>query len=154
MKKSACFGLLCLLLVGMVAVAQENTHPHQTLIERFYQEIYAAGNTSLIPELVADDYIDHNQARWPTRDGIAHIVHLLRQRLPDLNVTIDHWYFKDDHVVVQVTFAGTLDQQPLRWTTMDAYRIADGKLAEAWHLLLGGQDGLPAMEPPRSGSNV
>jgi predicted SnoaL-like aldol condensation-catalyzing enzyme len=138
-----------LLLVGMTVGAQDDTAAHQLLIERFYLEVYTNGDTSIIPDLVAESYVDHNQARWPTRDGIVHLVEFLHSRLPDLNVKVDRWYFKADHVVVQATFSGTLDRQLIRWATLDAYRIENGKLAEVWHLPLA-EPGALSIPDPRS----
>ena len=151
MKKSICISLLILLLAATLVSAQDDTAVQRLLIERFYHEVYTNGDTSVIKELVAEAYVDHNQARWPTRDGIARIVHLLHARLPDLTVTVDEWYFRADHVVVQATFSGTLDGYPMRWVTLDAYRVEDGKLAEVWHLPLADNAGLPPLNSRSSG---
>lgn len=151
MKKPIYICLLFLLLAAALVNAQDHTAAQRLLIERFYQEVYIKGDTGVIKALVAETYVDHNQARWPNRDGIARIVHLLHVRLPDLTVTVDEWYFRADHVVVQATFSGTLDGYPMRWVTMDAYRVEDGKLAEAWHLPLADKAGLPPLNSRSSG---
>lgn len=144
MKKFLGISLLLLLVIAPAASAQDDTAAHRALIERFYQQVYNEGNTSLIPEIVAEDYVDHGQPRWSSRDDIAHIVNTLHSRLPDLQVTIHYWYFKADYVVVHVLFTGTLDSQAARWSLMDAYRIEDGKIAEARHMPLAGEWGGPS----------
>lgn len=138
MKKIVCLSLLFVLAVGAVARAQSDTAAHQRLIERLYHDVYTDGNFAIIPELVAGNYVDHSQARWPTRDGIPQIVAALHSHLPNAQVTVLHWYFRDDYVVAHVLFSGTLEHEPIGWTTMAVYRIEGHKIAESWHQLLTG----------------
>ena len=138
MKQAFVLGVLCALLnVPSLLRAQEDYSQYRTLIEQLYENVYNDGDTQLINVLVAEDYVDHGQPRRSTRADIAHIVDNLHDRLPDLQVTIQSWYFKDDLVAVEVVFNGTLDgYRRTMWALIDIYRIEDGKIAEAWHVPL------------------
>ena len=138
MRKALIIGMLCTLLsVPSLLHAQEDDSLYRTLIEQLYENVYNDGDTQLINALVAEEYVDHGQPRWSTRADIAYIVHNLHNRLPDLQVTIQSWYFKGDLVAVEVVFNGTLDgYRRTMWALIDIYRIEDDKIAEAWHVPL------------------
>lgn len=53
----------------------------------------------------------------------------LLKALPDLGVTVRHWAFDGDAVIIEFTLAGTLGGQPLAWDNVDRFTIGPDGLA-------------------------
>lgn len=118
---------------------------NKALVQRFVEEVWNQGNLSLIDEFVALDFVEHSL--WPDvvwfgpeevshREQISHTVKAYRDSTPDFSVTIDQLLDSDDKVTLVTTYRGTPTghTSPITWAEISIYRIAAGKLAEAWVL--------------------
>jgi predicted ester cyclase len=93
-------------------------------------------------ELFADGFVDNNPA-WSV-SGLDELKKLLAQAHQALDFTSHHdliYPAEDGKVVIHITFTGRhvlpfLGQEPtrepVRWTSIEVYRIANNRIAERW----------------------
>jgi steroid delta-isomerase-like uncharacterized protein len=122
------------------AAETENTQ----LVRRYFAEVLSGGQFAVIGELFADDFVAHDPSLPPLPagpEGVA--LHALASRtaFPDQRVTLDDVLADGDRVAVRFTLRGThrgdlLDLAPtgrrVEVQSVAIYRIAGGKMAEAW----------------------
>ena len=120
-----------------------STEQNKALVRRFLNEVYNKGNLKVADELVAANYISHNELNIEVLgpQGIRNAAVLQRTAFPDLVTTIDDLIAEDDRVAVRGHDEGThmgefmgLAPTGKRFTItwIDIFRIQDGKLVEAW----------------------
>lgn len=115
------------------------------LIKRFYTEVLEGGNLSLIDELTADDFVDHEEAlpgQPPGKEGVRFFVNAIRSAFPDIKAKTIEPYLADGdmeacHVILTGTHGGEMAGVPATGKTVefggtDIIRIVDGKAAEHW----------------------
>jgi steroid delta-isomerase-like uncharacterized protein len=139
---------------------------NKAVARRWVEEIWNNGDLSVIDEIVAEDYVDHDPAApgAPTdREGISAGVTEFRTAFPDGQHTIDAMMAEGDRVVVSVTFTGThrgeLHGAPatgnqVTWRGIFIYRIQNGKIVERWGALdtLSFMIQIGAVPPPGEGA--
>jgi len=116
----------------------------KALARLYYEEVWSRGNTSILSEIIAPQYIHHNppfpeEARGS--EGLERIVALYRGAFPDLIIPVDGLIAESDLVVVRWTARGThlgalMGMPPtgktIRVSGMEVLRIVDGKIVEEW----------------------
>jgi len=113
------------------------------LAKRFYEEVLNHGDLVVIDELVADDFVEHEEMPGipATREGVRAWVTLMRAAFPDLIVTVNQMIASGDEVWVHMTIRGThhgpfLDIAPtgrkVEIAGIDRVRVRDGKAVEHW----------------------
>jgi predicted ester cyclase len=118
------------------------------LVRRYYEEAYNARNPTLAHELLADQFVRHNEGA-PHRDqapgntdDVARVEAWLTA-FPDLHVTIEKIIATEDTVVVWNIWRGTQEgplppwDAPVTGQTMEResiiiYGVACGQLVENW----------------------
>jgi steroid delta-isomerase-like uncharacterized protein len=117
---------------------------NKALLRRFYEELWSQGNLEAIPELVAEDFVDHHPLSGapPGREGLAALVTMWRTAFPDMRETCEDLISEGDKVVGRFTMHGTHSGEFMgvpptgRSVTMsgiDIVRVAGGKIAEFWY---------------------
>jgi steroid delta-isomerase-like uncharacterized protein len=117
---------------------------NKALLRRFYEELWTKGNLEVIPELVAEDFVDHHPLPGapPGREGLAALVTMWRTAFPDMRETCEDLIAEGDKVVGRFTMRGTHSGEFMgvsptgRSVTMsgiDTVRVAGGKIAEFWY---------------------
>jgi steroid delta-isomerase-like uncharacterized protein len=120
-----------------------STARNKALVSRFLDEVYNKGNLDVADELVAADYLSHNELDFEVLGprGIKDAAIKQRSAFPDLVTTIDDLIAEGDKVVVRGHDEGThrgefmgLPPSGARFkiTWIDIFRVNEGKLAEAW----------------------
>jgi steroid delta-isomerase-like uncharacterized protein len=116
---------------------------NKALLCRMVDEVLNRKNLEVIPELVADNYVDRNATAGQPQGMQAFIQARINRNtaFPDWHVTLDDVIAEDDKVVARATGRGT-HQGPfmgvaatgklVATTWIVTYRITDGKLAEHW----------------------
>ena len=114
-------------------------------IARQFVTAFAAGDTRTLDRIVAKDMIDHNLApgQKQGRQGVLDAVAMFRVAFPDLKITIESLIADEERVSVTGRMSGT-NQGALMgvpptgrsasFAYMDMYAIANGQIAEAWHV--------------------
>lgn len=118
---------------------------------RWYEEVFNAGNLALIDELFAPNFVDHDPSNpLPGLEGVRQLVSMYRGAFPDLHLTIEDEITEGDRVVTRFTGRGThkgslMGIPPtgkrVTITAIDILRFENGKIAEHW----GNQDLLGMM---------
>ena len=117
---------------------------NKALLRRFYEELWNQGNLDAIPELVAEDFVDHHPLRGapPGREGLAALVTTWRTAFPDMCETVEGLIAEGDKVAGRFSMRGTHGGEFMgvlptgRSVTMsgiDIVRVAGGKIAEFWY---------------------
>src|SRR3989337_712839 len=99
----------------MAVVDRERSRPVQpeenkTVVRRFLEEIFTAGNLELVDELFAPDYVLHDpvvpdEVSGP--EGMKRYVSMYRAAYPDTHFTIEDQIAEGDEVVTRWTGQGT-----------------------------------------------
>ena len=114
-------------------------------VARQFLAAFAAGDTTVLTRIVAENIVDHDAAPGtkPGREGLLDAVTMFRIAFPDLEMSADRIVAEGDLVAVSGTIRGTNDgplmEAPatgkrVAFSYMDMYRIADGVMAEVWHV--------------------
>ena len=113
------------------------------LARRFYDEVLNTGDVDRIPELCAEDVVDHETPPGGPQgiEGVKAFVQMFREGFPDLQATVEDELAEGDRVACRVRYTGTHDGEfmgvsptgnRIDMETIDIIRIADGKCVEHW----------------------
>jgi steroid delta-isomerase-like uncharacterized protein len=86
------------------------TEQDKALIRRFIEEIFNQGNLSLADEILAPNFVEHEQLPpgIPNdREGVKVLAGMLRSAFPDFKATIEDILADGDKVVIRMTWTGT-----------------------------------------------
>jgi steroid delta-isomerase-like uncharacterized protein len=119
---------------------EQNKH-----IARQFITAFAAADTRTLERIVAAQMVDHNLApgQRPGRQGVLDAVEMFRVAFPDLKITIESLVADEERVSVTGRMSGTnrgalMGVPPTGRTAsfayMDMYAIANGQVAEIWHV--------------------
>jgi steroid delta-isomerase-like uncharacterized protein len=114
-------------------------------MRRFYEEVVNKGNLKLIDELVAAEFVEHEElpGMKPGREGLKEFCTMFRSAFPDLQFQVNDLVAKGDKVWAYITIRGThkghfMDMAPTGKTIevkgFDIIRLVNGKAAEHWGL--------------------
>ncbi len=121
-------------------MSQEN----KSLVRRYYQE--ATGDLSGIDQIVASDFVDHHfpSDMPPGPAGVRKFfTQFAGSAFSDMRIEIDFLLAEGDkvdcHFVFHARHTGAMGDIPPRGNAIhlpaiSTFRIADGKLAEAWEI--------------------
>ena len=119
---------------------------NKRVVQRFYEELWNRGNLDVADELVAEDYIRHDLRPGDAPPGPAGqkaVAEKFRAAFPDVRLEVEALVAEGDLVVARWTMTGThsgawADVAPterrVRFSGVNFFRIADGKIAEIWNL--------------------
>jgi steroid delta-isomerase-like uncharacterized protein len=119
---------------------------NKRLVLRFYDEVWARGNTAFTDEVFSDEYVRHDlrptQAE-PGAAGQAKIAARFREAFPDLRWRIDLVLAEGDLVAARWTASGTQmgswagaapTGKSAEFSGVNIFRFgADGKVIEIWN---------------------
>jgi steroid delta-isomerase-like uncharacterized protein len=108
---------------------------------RAYEELFNQGNLSLVEELVAPDFLNHEAPSGSNRgpESMRQLIRMLRTAFPDLHFTIEELVAEGDtvagRVIMSGTHQGTFQGMPptgrsFRQAQMHFVRFRDGKGVE------------------------
>ena len=115
------------------------------IMQRFYQEVLVGGNIALVDELIADDFVDHEEpfpGQPQGKEGVVFYVNAIRSAFPDLKVKTAEPALADGnlealHGVLTGTHQGDFvgiapTGRNVEFGGIDIIRVQDGKVAEHW----------------------
>jgi steroid delta-isomerase-like uncharacterized protein len=93
----------------MTEQARRGSDGNKAVMERFYAEVATAGNIDLIDELLADDFVEHEEfpGMTPDRDGVRRFFGMFKEAFPDGTFTPEQLIAEDDLVAARVWIRGT-----------------------------------------------
>ena len=119
------------------------------LMRRNIVDLFATGDADLIPEVYAEDVVDHNPVpgQRAGHDGLRDVLAAFHTAFPDqvmeLHGTladgeygVDFWTFRGTHRGPLGTEGAAMPATGRRVTFsgIDVARIRDGRIAEIWHV--------------------
>jgi steroid delta-isomerase-like uncharacterized protein len=126
----------------------------KTLSQRVFKEILNEGRLEVADEIVARNYRLHSPSRpepFEGPDGFKQFVADLRHGFPDLEIVVDQVIAEGDLVSTRSHVTGTHlgryrgippTGRKIAQTQLHMFRVADGRIQEAWHEI----DGLGIMQ--------
>ena len=120
------------------------TEQDKALIRRFIEEIFNQGNMNLADEILAPDFVEHEQLPpgIPNdREGVKVLTSMMRSAFPDFKATIEDILADGDKVVIRMTWSGThkgefmgipATGKRMSIGVIDIIRVSGGKLVEHW----------------------
>lgn len=115
----------------------------KAVVRRNTEKVQGGGDWRLFDQLFADDFFDHTPQPGGGGDkaSVLALYQRLRAAFPDFRADI-HWQRADGDVVTTFkTYHGTHKGEflgvaptglPVRFETVDAMRVVDGKITEHW----------------------
>ena len=119
-----------------------STEQNKALVRRLMEEVFNRGNISLVDELFAPDFVEHEELPpgIPAgSEGVKQMSTMFRSAFPDFKATIDDMIAEGDKVVVRGTWSGTHKGEfmgipptgkRVSIGVIDIIRIAGGKFVE------------------------
>jgi steroid delta-isomerase-like uncharacterized protein len=120
---------------------------YETLLHRWFEEVWNKGRAEAIDEMFADEGIAHglndphgNELRGP--QGYRPFFERFRNAFPDLRVIVEDAITEGDKIAARCTVRGTHTgegiglaptDRPVEFTGMTIVRVKDGKVVEAWN---------------------
>lgn len=116
---------------------------NKAVVRRLFEEVFAAGDTAAVRDLVASDIIDHDPMPGQPAgvEGIEYVASTLHTAQPDLRFTVDDLVAEGDRVAIRWTLRGTStgpmfgqppSGRPVEQSAVVIFRIADGRITERW----------------------
>lgn len=116
------------------------------LLRRFVEEVINTGDMGLVPEIVGEDFVDHDPPPGASPDisGIGRAFTRVRASFPDFHATVDDLVSEGDRVAYRWTFRGTHlgdfggispTGRVAVWSVIGIARFAEGKMVERWQRL-------------------
>ena len=120
-----------------------STDDKKRLVKRFVDEVFALGRLETIDELVAPDFVDHEEFPGLTsdRDGVKQFFTMFKSAFPDGRFDVEDLIEEGDKMVVRATIRGTHrgvfigippTGKQITVTSIDILRIRDGQAIEHW----------------------
>jgi predicted ester cyclase len=127
----------------MPALSQTRSAAY-TVLQRMFDEGFAAGNGSVADELCSPDLVDHQfGTAGRGAEAVAHVRDAMRdvhRAFPDIRFTIEDAAESGDMIWVRVRgqatatgpYFGPPSGRTVDFTVIDVCRIKDGRIAEHW----------------------
>jgi steroid delta-isomerase-like uncharacterized protein len=125
--------------------ARSGLEANKALVRRFYVP-FATGDVDLYDDLLTEDWVEHPPAapgQAPGRAGYKPVVRQVRAMLPDIAFSLEALVAEGDLVVARSILSATHATDAFGFPatgerfailTMDMHRIAEGRIAETWHV--------------------
>ena len=141
-----------------------STEEHKAIARRFVEEVINRQNVAVIDEIIAPDFIEHDElppGTLPGPEGQKQYIGMFLAAFPDLHVTIEDLVAEGDKVVLYQTFRGThrgefMGTAPtgiqVTFPGVDIVRLAGSRFVEHWSVidalgLLQQLGAVPALAP-------
>ena len=111
----------------------------KAVVRRYYDEVINQQNVAAIETILATRFVHGEEARGLR--GQAAVVQTYFSAFPDIRVVIDQLVGEGDTVAARMTWSGThrgpwlgvaATGRAVAWPVMAFYRVADGRIAQAW----------------------
>lgn len=111
---------------------------------RFMNEVVSQGNLAAIDEIVATDFVEHQEVppgTPPGIEGLRGFITAYRAAFPDASATVEQIVASEDLVAVRSIWKGTHKGEwmgfaptgkALEFQVLDFVRVRDGKAVEHW----------------------
>jgi predicted ester cyclase len=111
--------------------------PHDSLLHRWFDEVWHKGSEDAIDQLLDQDAVLHgletdNNLQGP--EAFKPFYRSFRQEFPSIRVDLDHLIKIDDFEAAHCTVTGTNTKgKDVNFTGLVITKFKDGKMIEAWN---------------------
>lgn len=117
---------------------------NKAVARRFYEEVFNQQNVNAIDDICAHDFVDHSAmpGQAPGAQGLKQIFGMYLKGFPDIRVKIEEMIAERDLVATRISgeathkgelFGTAATGKRIQFNGIDIVRVANGKVAEAWH---------------------
>ena len=149
----------CVMAAALSPARASDCEANKELYRHYMEDIWIKHDQSAVERYLAPNYVEHNQALPPGRDGRWGFVSEVITAFPDYHPEIQEVVADGDRLVARVQWTGTQDgpyrgrpptHNKLVWSTADFYRFENGKIAEHWDVvnILPRMIALGEIQPP------
>ena len=137
---------------------------NKAVVRSHFEEIWEKGNLDFVDENLTPDFVNHDPRgpEAPGVEGLKQYVTMVRNAFPDISVTVEDVITEGDKVAARAAFRaihqGEYQGIPPTGKEMTVeligiFRVAEGKIAEAWILRddLSMMQQLGVVPPPGQG---
>jgi steroid delta-isomerase-like uncharacterized protein len=121
----------------------DNSADNKAIVKAFIDRLFTEGDLSVLDELAAPDYVDHDPpfGATGTVEGWRAMAIMIRDAFPDWHSDLHALYAEDDVVVERFTASGTQKADFFGVPPTEAvrtlaginiFRLQDGKIVERW----------------------
>jgi steroid delta-isomerase-like uncharacterized protein len=114
---------------------------NKATVQHLYEQLFNQGNLSVADEVIAPDFINHNEPPESNRgpESMRQLITRLRTAFPDMHYTVEELVAEGDTVAIRVTVSAThrgpFQGMPptgrsFRQAQMHFIRFRDGKVVE------------------------
>ena len=125
------------------------TQENAAVFQRVIDEMVSNGNVGIVDELLAPDFVEHNELPPPMmaasgRETAKQVFRVLRATFPDLRAEVRQVVAQGEYVVVFMTWYGTQRGEFLgipptgksaAFQVFDMVRVVDGKITDHWGIV-------------------
>jgi steroid delta-isomerase-like uncharacterized protein len=120
---------------------------NKALMLRVYEEIFSQGDLDKIDELLADDFIEHEELPPgipPGKGAPKALMSMMHGAFPDFHVTVEEMLEDGDKVITRARFSGTHEGEFMGMpatgkkfdiAVIDIVEIRDGKGVAHWGIM-------------------
>jgi len=123
-----------------------STETNRAVVRRYYDEVLNSGKLAVLDELAAQDYVENDPfpGQGNGRGELTRRVTTLHDAFSPCHFQIEDVIAEGDRVVVRWRSSGThsgpflgipATQQSYEISGIDIHRVADGRMAEHWHVV-------------------
>jgi hypothetical protein len=133
--------------------------PNQAVAERFWTEVYGAGNVDVLDQLVSPRFILHDLGQRKTYDAeeVKYLIQSIRNDVPDFSVRVDSQVSAgNNRVFTELTFraapADGSDGEPLEFHAMAISQFSRQRMTNVrllWESLRAEHELKPPIRVPR-----
>ena len=124
-------------------MSTRSSEEQKAAIRRYMDELYNKGNTAVVDEEVAPNFVYRTAAALvtPDREGLIQEALLVRKAFPDLHCTVDDVLVEGDMLVMRWTMRGTQEgdyfgvppsHKQVTYSGLSLVRNVEDKSVEAW----------------------
>ena len=134
----------CVLAAALSPARAADVEANKEFYRHYIEDLWVKHDPSAVERYLAPNYVEHNQALPPGRDGRWKFVSEVITAFPDYHPEIQEVVADGDRLVARVQWTGTQDgpyrgrpptHNKLVWSTADFYRFENGKIAEHWDVV-------------------
>lgn len=119
----------------------ETEQANLQLVLDMFAAVLSPMDSVAVDRFIAPDYIQHNQAAEPGREGLKRFLDMIRAATPDAVHDVKRAFVDGDHVTVHYHVRRWPDD--LGWAVIDIFRIEQGMIAEHWDVMQDVVEGGP-----------
>ncbi len=129
--------------MGTYGTGHGSIRPYQVM-QRIFEEGFAAGDTSVVDELCSPDLVEHQFGLAATgeqaREHVRAAIRDVHAAVPDISFSIEDSAEQDGKIWVRVRARGTAtgpffgppSNKPIDITVFDLARVVGGRIVEHW----------------------